>query len=189
MNELLVLVGVITGCSTTDVVIPLAHGPSCYIVGVKRNGVGVVLDCLKGIHEFCRSLGNGSNACISEYLLIINNTLCGTGCGYTVNLTVGQPSGCVSYLLLHVFKRAVRNEVRRDFCHINGRNHHDVTPVTAGKSKQCILLIIGGSVYFYGNVRIHFIECLYVFAVRMSCCRLCIIKQVGSVAEPFNGCG
>ena len=130
------LVHVLRGacCGTADVSIPCAHGPSCRIVGVKRDCIRIVLDCLQSCDKFIGSLGNCRYPCRFKYCLVVYDTLRVTRGSHAVYDVVIHPVICKPYYRIHFVQSTEGNEVFAKQVLVYRRNHHDIAPVACGKT-------------------------------------------------------
>ena len=180
MSQDLVFVLGISRGNHAYIVIPCTHGPAIRIVGVKRNGICVILDELQVCDKFFRCLGCFRDACFFKDFLVIQNAA--TYCCYrnAIHLAVIQPTVGIFYLLAYRFHIAVRQKVGRKIGTIYFRNHHDISPVAALQTKKRILCVIRYCLDLHMNVGIHLIEfCQILFPVLSAVIRIHHIRTVG----------
>ena len=162
----------IAGGRAADVRVPGAHGPTSRVVGVQRSGLGLLLDGLQVGDEFLRGGRQLVDAGLLEDPLVVDDAGGVADRSHAVDLLLVGLVDSVLDLLVHVSEGAVGDEVVLQFGPVDRRNHHDVAPVTALKTKM----------YYY--VRIGLVEFGDVLLPGRS--RIVVLEHIGTMAEQLQ---
>ena len=170
----------IAGSGTANVVIPCAHGPTSGIVGVQRDGLGLLLDGLQVGDELIRGGRQLVDAGVLEDLLVVDDAGGVAGGSDAIDLVVVGFVGGVLDFLLHVVEGAVRQEVVAQLGLINGRDHHDVAPVATLQTGQRAVGVISAAFDGDLDVRIHLVELSEVLLPGRAA--VVVLEHIGTVA-------
>ena len=154
----------IAGCCSANVRIPCSQCPASCIVGIQRNGIGLIFNLLQVIQECIWCSRQFGNASFFKDTLIINNAHCIAHGGNAVNLAVKHLVAEEFVGILHIIVIADWFKISTKFTLVDsGRNHADVAPVTAGQPCGHIVCIVGNAFKADGDIWIQLLKFLCIF--------------------------
>ena len=184
MGEDVVHVIGVTGRSAANIGVPSAHGPTSRVVGVQRDGLGLILDHFQVRDELIRSGRQAVDAGILEDLLVIDDAGGIAHRSHTIDLLLVRLVDGVLDFLVHVTQGTVGDEVVLQFGSVDRRNHHDVAPVATLQAGHRAVGVIAVGLDGDLDVRIHLVEFSDVLIPSGS--RIVFLKHIGTMAEQLQ---